>query len=179
MSFEQKLEELKKDNYILSQKGSDLQFEMMLDGMPVATLTIQYENKIPIGTASIKDDKYIFSPISGKWPRKFIVTKNNTADQNIMKFSLLGFSGKITLNGIDYKLSVDTGVGVASHNVWQWCHADGSNRTLDLKYTGATHPEGIQTVSIDEVESCPEGILLPLLAQYLIIAHVRGRGFFI
>ena len=170
------IEELKKNNYLLTEKGDRLHSELILHDVPIASLVISYENKIPVGSVSINGVNYTLRLLWGIWPKRFEVIQEKSGNKSILKFNLFGFSGKMIWNNVEYKLAVDPGArGLQSHNVWRWQTSDGTQRKLELNYAAGTHPDGIQSIAIDEITACVDGPLLALFAQYLLVVYVRGH----
>ena len=114
----------------------------------------------------------MFEKSKGIWPKKFQIIDDQ---KKVSKFSftIFGFSGSIYFNNTLYKLSVDPGAGgLQSHQVWTWKNLEGIENSFEIKYVVGTHPDGVQSISKNELQSCNDGLVLTMFARYIQRVYV-------
>lgn len=169
------IEELQVNNYLLIKDESKGKYQLSFHGDVLGVMTIERDNdRNLMGKAYLKNRNFTFRPRKSFWPKKFDLISNESKDESTFRFGILGFTGKMVINNQEYILRVDPGAGgLQSHQVWFWFDKNNQFKSMDLSYSGI-YPKNVQTISETEMNSCPDGLLLILFAQYIKAAYIGG-----
>ncbi len=164
------VEELEADHYLLFQL-SPTEFELRLRKAKIGSLSLQTVDSKTVGRIEINDAIWLLKPGDKKWPKEFVVEKVG-GGAYFLRMSVLGFGGTLEMDNRKYVFTAGGGRIITIHD-WVWNDSDGKKQHLEVTSRGK-YPPGVSVVSLEQANTCPDAILLIMLARYLQKAYISG-----